>query len=322
MTISAKLKLNILMSLVVVLAVSWAFGLVLMTEREAAKWDIFGDKLIRGLSELNELTEYYLRHPEDRPKEQWRLRYNSLSKMLNGPIRIQEKTVLIKQMRQDLADMKALFDELAATYEEGNPGPAGLMPDGSLLHAKRQQLADLVVHRSRKISGAASVISEEGTARLEEVNRKSTLFFPMVAFVMVAVEVWSSVLIRRSIVSPINKLHTGTEIIGSGNLDHKVGTSAQDEIGDLSRAFDVMADKLRTVTVSKDKLLKEIEERRRVEEALQESQSQLQLALRASNAGAWNWDVAAGAITWSPEYYELYGLDPSMPPTTGTGWPP
>ncbi len=44
----------------------------------------------------------------------------------------------------------------------------------------------------------------------------------------------------RYITKPIIELRKGTEIIGSGNLGYKVGTSASDEIGQLSRAFDRM----------------------------------------------------------------------------------
>ncbi|MCX5706644.1 MAG: HAMP domain-containing protein, partial [Candidatus Omnitrophica bacterium] len=39
---------------------------------------------------------------------------------------------------------------------------------------------------------------------------------------------------------PIHRLHQGTEIIASGNLDYKVGIDNKDEIGQLSRAFDQM----------------------------------------------------------------------------------
>jgi len=45
-----------------------------------------------------------------------------------------------------------------------------------------------------------------------------------------------------------------TEIIGSGNLDHRVGTAANDELGDLSRDFDRMLNRLHQVTASREEL--------------------------------------------------------------------
>jgi signal transduction histidine kinase len=77
-------------------------------------------------------------------------------------------------------------------------------------------------------------------------------------------------LVSRSISNPIKKLHEGSEIIGSGNLDHKVGTDAHDEIGELSRIFDLMIETLKTTTASRDDLNKEIAERRHLEKMLLE----------------------------------------------------
>lgn len=61
-------------------------------------------------------------------------------------------------------------------------------------------------------------------------------------------------IIAKVIAGPINRLSKGTEIIGSGNLDYKVGTDAKDEVGQLSRAFDAMIGNLQKTTVSKDYL--------------------------------------------------------------------
>ena len=76
----------------------------------------------------------------------------------------------------------------------------------------------------------------------------------------------------RSIVRPLHALHEGTEVIAQGNLDYKVGTDARDEIGQLSRAFDQMTESLSTSMTSISKLNEEINERKRMEDALQESE--------------------------------------------------
>ncbi|GAF99505.1 unnamed protein product, partial [marine sediment metagenome] len=77
--------------------------------------------------------------------------------------------------------------------------------------------------------------------------------------------------ISRLITKPIHDLHVGTEIIGKGNLDHKVGTPAQDEIGQLSRAFDKMTEDLKGTTTSIDALNKEVAERKKAEKKTSEA---------------------------------------------------
>lgn len=60
--------------------------------------------------------------------------------------------------------------------------------------------------------------------------------------------------IANSISRPLARLRKGTEIIGQGHFDHRVGTDAGDEIGQLSRSFDDMVNRLESVTASRDEL--------------------------------------------------------------------
>lgn len=60
--------------------------------------------------------------------------------------------------------------------------------------------------------------------------------------------------IARSISRPINELSKGVQIVGSGNLDYKVGTNSRDEIGQLARSFDQMTQDLKVITASHSKL--------------------------------------------------------------------
>jgi PAS domain S-box-containing protein len=55
-----------------------------------------------------------------------------------------------------------------------------------------------------------------------------------------------------------------------------------------------------------------ITERKRTEAALRENERLLRLALMGAQAGSWDWEIATGKITWSPENYALYGLNPAV----------
>ncbi len=79
-----------------------------------------------------------------------------------------------------------------------------------------------------------------------------------------------AVRVAKSISNPIKALHKGSEILGRGNLDYKVGTDAKDEIGQLSRIFDQMIENLKTVTASRQDLNREIHERKHLEKMLLE----------------------------------------------------
>ncbi|MER3432044.1 MAG: hypothetical protein C4288_01090 [Leptolyngbya sp. ERB_1_1] len=54
--------------------------------------------------------------------------------------------------------------------------------------------------------------------------------------------------------------------------------------------------------------------------ALKQSEERLHLALEAAHMAAWEWNLVTGALSWSPNYAELVGLDPNNCPTTLEDW--
>jgi len=61
-------------------------------------------------------------------------------------------------------------------------------------------------------------------------------------------------------------------------------------------------------------VVRDITERKRVEESLRQKSEELTEAQRLAGLGSWQWDARADAVTWSEELYRLYGFDPSLPP--------
>ena len=58
----------------------------------------------------------------------------------------------------------------------------------------------------------------------------------------------------------------------------------------------------------------DISVRKRAEEALRRGEKDLREAQRLSRIGSWDWDAATDTITWSDEYYSIYGIDRSKSP--------
>jgi signal transduction histidine kinase/CheY-like chemotaxis protein len=62
-------------------------------------------------------------------------------------------------------------------------------------------------------------------------------------------------------------------------------------------------------------LMADVSDRKQAEIALQRSEERLRISQLSAKIGTWDWDVAAGNVIWSPEYYALFGIDPTTPPT-------
>ena len=54
----------------------------------------------------------------------------------------------------------------------------------------------------------------------------------------------------------------------------------------------------------------DIEDRKRAEDALRRSESQLAEAQRLARVGSWNWDLRSNIMTWSEELYRIFALHP------------
>ncbi len=111
----------------------------------------------------------------------------------------------------------------------------------------------------------------EAFAPLNRIFRLFILLILAVPLLAWLIGIW----IARSMTRALTELRRGAEIIGSGNLDFKVGTDQKDEIGQLALAFDAMTDRLKTTTTSVENLNREIAERKQAEEKLRRRTAEL-----------------------------------------------
>ncbi|MCK4700119.1 MAG: HAMP domain-containing protein, partial [Bacteroidales bacterium] len=108
-------------------------------------------------------------------------------------------------------------------------------------------------YTGRKVLGTHYFISEMQWGLIAELDvkeankpmNKQAVILIIIFSILLITTLLVIFIISKNITSPIVKLQKGTEEIIKGNLDHKIGVKSKDEIGQLSRSFDTMTDKLR-----------------------------------------------------------------------------
>jgi PAS domain S-box-containing protein len=65
-------------------------------------------------------------------------------------------------------------------------------------------------------------------------------------------------------------------------------------------------------------LLREIEQRKQLEQTLKDSEEQLRLAQEASGLGVWDLDPRTDRVVWSAQHFRIFGLEPSLEPSDMT----
>ncbi len=109
--------------------------------------------------------------------------------------------------------------------------------------------------------------------------RHYLLIFSLIAAVSAAL---LGIMISRAISKPIEKLRDAVKKIGEGDLDARIELESNDEIGQLAADFNLMAEKLIEITVSRDDLTKEVVEREEAEEELKKAYDEVSESQLAS----------------------------------------
>jgi PAS domain S-box-containing protein len=120
----------------------------------------------------------------------------------------------------------------------------------------------------------------------------------------VAVIIFASFRLANRIVLPIHTLHAGAEIIGNGNLDHRLNIKTGDEIEHLAKEFNRMSDKLQD---SYQTLEKKVEDKTT---ELQQTQRLLEMILNKTGTGLDIIDSEYNILYINDSWKKIYG-DPT-----------
>jgi len=233
-SIRKKLQLGILVTGGITLLV---FGLILAwTSRqvsEAIEQNKAVNNIVRGVFELNIITNDYLLHHEERAQAQWQLRYSSLAQILTEVGAKYPEEEILNRVIQNHAELQPLFSQLVTSYE------------GEGLSELEQRLASQLAVKSQTTVTNTFRLAETASARAESAQRRGSSLLMVSGMIILTLMVSTISLVSNDIVARIANLHRGTEIIAAGDLDYKVDVGGHDEIGDLAHAFNEMAASLK-----------------------------------------------------------------------------
>ncbi len=277
MNIKTRLYMSAGISIILVVIL---LSLVLVTSGRIAKGSKkheLLDNVRVGVAELDILMYDYLLHREERMEQQWHSKYNSLAEILDEAAKEE-----LTSISTDYASLDDLFTKITERSQKTQKliqeGDSQEKIDASI--ALEERLVAHLLITSHSIFTGASIIAEEAQAEVMAFQRLSTILTLILMIILAIVVTTSSLIVARSISKPLYELAEGAEVIGKGNLKHKIDIKSKDEIGELSTAFNKMTESLKVVTTSRDELNQEITERKRAEEELRQANIKLQEADR------------------------------------------
>ncbi|MFA5414311.1 MAG: PAS domain S-box protein [Methanoregula sp.] len=225
--------------------------------------------IVRGAYELSYLSNDYLFHPEEvRQNIQWESRFTGLSDDISRlSVDQPDQQVLVDSIIANKARLHDVYTQSVAAIEAAKATP-GQPVDPELIDVAWSRF---IVQNQAMIFDASSLsqLLHEEADQVQRIN--AVLVFLLMGIVLIFL-ISNYVFIKRRILRSISALNDGTKIIGKGNLDFRIDTDHDDEIGELCGAFNQMTANLKEVTASKQDLENEIEERRMAEQELRKSE--------------------------------------------------
>ena len=232
------------------------------------------DDIIVNLYEIRILNSEYVANPSERVKQQWQTKYAQISGKL------------IKQPRLPDA-VKDALDGLQQTFERLTSLPDPVPGKEASQKRLRNQIAATLTLESQRIIDWASDISGQTKGEIvPNLLLTGAVMFSVILFAMLVV-ITVMLITTSHILSSVNRLKEGAAEIAGGRLGFQVEQAGNDEIATLASEINQMSRGLmesyenleeRTVLLEK-----EIEERKRAEGALRESEQRYRTLIENAN---------------------------------------
>lgn len=213
--------------------------------------------IIVSLFEQSEILSDYLFHPGERARVQWQSKHEAIGRLLD-----------------DIAALDSAEDPLILRMQAHHGKTADAF--SRLLHSlenRQTVLNELQEHRAAEVRLASQTMLSLAT----ELVRKAEASFSqtryelawsvavlIAAIVALLAGVWF--IVGWRVVGPVGRLQQEITAFRGGRVGTWHGIRNDDEIGDVARAFQGMAENLATVMVSRDELAKEVESRKQAEQ--------------------------------------------------------
>lgn len=209
-------------------------------------------ELIHSVTMIRNLQFDYLVSQEKRSLDQWNIVYsNALTQSERLVYDDPASQARVMRIQRALITMKTLFESTAADSQE-------ILTDSTSSQHKRFSLRYQILNQQSlnavdELSQMESAITTKKENLQHWIDIVSLLTFTLVPLITFLSLLFLYFRLDRS----LSLLEEGTKILGSGNLEHRISITGNDEFVTLARSFNQMIEDLHKVLISRDLLREE-----------------------------------------------------------------
>jgi PAS domain S-box-containing protein len=279
MRIKTQFFMTMLVFGIIVVAISVSTIITYFYIEKNSEQEKIAHSIAQGASELSYLANDYMIYRESQQLERWQARFAAFSSEVAGlEAETPEQQTLIQNIQVNSQRLQEVFNGIVSA--------AGSLPEnqsGNVDMALVQISWSRLGVQTQGLISNASRLSQLLSDQTGWWRRANTIAILILMGIFISYFMVNYLITYRRLLKGIATLQAGTAVIGSGNLDFSIEEKINDEIGDLSRSFNRMTADLKNVTASKTDLEKEIETRKKFEEALKKSEARYRTLFSTMN---------------------------------------
>lgn len=272
------------------------------------------DTVDKSASELSNLENDYLLHGEKFTADRWNTRYAALNGEIQGISSSDPaQQAVISKISGNLKDLNTSFNNLVAVTDQ----PQGSVP-ATTIQERKDFFSGTLTGQTQALMSSSTELTEMVNTEALEVEQRSILIISLAIVGLMVFVLLNFLIINRSLIRSVANLSRGAERIGTGDLDTKIEITSNDELGDLTLAFNRMSTNLsesRTLLVSANVALEEaIDRHMQIQKTLQDSERTLRIneerllmSQEMGHIGSWEYDLKSNTIWGSAEGRRIFG---------------
>ncbi|MCP4671484.1 MAG: response regulator [Desulfobacula sp.] len=135
-------------------------------------------------------------------------------------------------------------------------------------------------------------------------NRQLYLILIVTAFIVTII----AIILSLTFIKPLRRLMEGAKAIGDGKFHQNIKFRSNDEIGQLGESFNLMA---QDIAISNAKLMQEIDERLKTEQALKISEKKYRDIFESGVSGIYQTTLQGNLLNVNPKMASIFGYESS-----------
>ena len=224
--------------------------------------------IVREVYDLNFITYEFLENSSSAKREQWNIQHKILlNRFAYVTSSIEGAKELMPSVELNVNSLRLLFDKINELENT-----AHLTEKPKMKLKIKNQLSTQMLINSRALYAKAMVLVGNSHSQIRANQRTGSMLNAAILLLFAFILVFMTLAVSRAIYPKLARLKTVFQQVATGDLSVRSSIQVNDEIGEISKSFDTMLENLSAVTVSRDKLVREVEERKQIEEALRRAQ--------------------------------------------------